>query len=266
LATFTTPFSVIPLAMRSREFVMLVRSSVPLSVTPSRTLLALAIAANDPAPLVLMTPEMRTPFCRTVLPASATIWLPRLPKTSEDSTSVAPFSALRMPLLVIVPPGGCRFNVAPDTSAVIRPLFTRLCAPPTVMALLMAPWPRMVRPEARVVTPLPSSVMRAPASFRLMTPVPPMVWSPPGVSELSKLRMPPLPTLMVLPDVSVRPLAMRSRELAMVVRFSVPLSVTPSRMLLALLVAANVPAPLVLMTPDMRTPFCRTVLPAPATI
>ena len=56
--------------------------------------------------------------------------------------------------------------------------------------------------------------------------LPPMVWLPPLVSELSKLRMPLLPTL-VLP-LSVRPPAMRSRPLVLVCTSSRPLSVTLS--------------------------------------
>ena len=72
--------------------------------------------------------------------------------------------------------------------------------------------------------------------------------------------MPPL--AMLIAPLIVAPLTMRSRALAMVVMSSVPVKVTPSRKLLALLVAVKMPAAAGGEAPLILTPFCTTALPA----
>ena len=264
LAILTAPLSVAPLMKRSREFVIVVASSAPVKFTPSRMLLPLLMAWNEPVPLTLITPFSVTPFCTTTLPAPATIWLPVFDTILVDSSSVPPLTACSVPLLTkLLPPplpGATMFSVPPDTSAETRPLSVSRLSPPKLMAKPKLPWPRTVMPAPSVVLPVPSTASRAPASFRLMVPVPRMVWLPPVVLALSKLRMPPLP--MFTAPLSVAPLTMRSRELAMaVMSMAPPLSFTPSRKLLPLLAAAKLPLPAVLIKPPLIvTPLCTTVL------
>src|SRR5664279_3977972 len=213
LTIFTVPLSVALLMMRSRALPC-VRSSAPVNVTPSRKLLPLLLAWNGPVPLTLITPLSLTPLCTTVLPAPAMIWLPLLELMLVDSSSVPPLMACSVPLLMtLLPPpsaGATMFSVPPLTSAEIRPLLVSTLLPPVLMAWPMLPWPRTTTLAPSVVVPLPSMASREPASLRLMTTVPLIVWS--GVPEaLSRLRMPPL--AMFTAPLSVAPLMMRSREL-----------------------------------------------------
>ena len=194
------------------------------------------------------------------------IWLPALAVMLVDSSSVAPLMACRVPLLMKLPllAGGTMFSVAPLMSAEIRPLLVSTLTPPTIDATPILPWPRTVIPAPSVVLPLPSIDRRVLASLRLMTALPLIVWMPPGVALLSRLRKPPLARLIA--PLRVAPLMMRSRELTMEPRSSVPVKSIPLRTLLPLLVAVNTPVPLALITPLMATPFCTTELPAPAMI
>ncbi len=112
-----------------------------------------------------------------------------------------------------------------------------------------------------VVEPLPSIEIRAAESLRLMVPVPPIVWAPPLVLLLSKVRMPPFATLTA--PLRVSPLAIRSRELAVLVRSSAPSRVTPLRKLLALLEATTLPVVPVVprVPPVMLVPNWSSTLP-----
>src|SRR5664279_3583060 len=266
LTIFTVPLSVALLMMRSRALPC-VRSSAPVNVTPSRKLLPLLLAWNEPVPLTLITPLSLTPLCTTVLPAPAMIWLPLLELMLVDSSSVPPLMACSVPLLMtLLPPpsaGATMFSVPPLTSAEIRPLLVSTLLPPVLMAVPMLPWPRTTTLAPSVVVPVPSMARRAPASLRLMTTVPLSVWLA-APDALSRLRMPPL--AMFTAPLSVALLMMRSRELPWLVMSSAPVNVTPSRKLLPLLLAWKEPVPLTLMTPLSLTPLCATVLPAPAMI
>ena len=268
-AICTAPLKVAPLTMRSREMAIDVRSSVPLKATPSRKLLPLLLALKTPLPLELMTPVMRTPPCTTALPVPARIWLPGLAVIAVASSSVAPFTACRVPLLTKTEPpplaGGVMLSVAPVTSAEIRPLLVKVLLPPTSTAVPMLPWPRTVRPAASVVLPDPSTARRAPGSLRLMTPDPAIVWAPPAVALLSRLRMPP-PAMFTCP-LTVAPLTTRLRALAMLVMSSTPFSVTPLRKFALLLLDRKRPLPLVTKVPPCTMmPVCTTVLPFSAEI
>ena len=126
--TLMLPFKVSPPVTRS-TLVPAARSSVPLKVTPLRKLLLLLATRNEPPPAELITPLRLTPFWTTVLPAPASMWLPTAPVTLVFKTSVPPFLASRMPLLV-VPELGDRSSLPPATSAEMRPLLMSDCAPP----------------------------------------------------------------------------------------------------------------------------------------
>ena len=90
-----------------------------------------------------------------------------------------------------------------------------------------------------------------------MVPLPAKVWSPANDNTLLAL------TLML--PFKVSPLITRS-TLVPLARSSGPLKVAPLRKLALLLAARKLPVPAVLMIPDKVTPFCTTVLPAPATM
>ncbi len=124
----TAPFSASPPATRSMP-VAVARSSVPLKVAAVKVLLLELAARNDPPPAALITPLRPTPFCRMVLPAPTSIWLPTVPVTFASRTSVPPFLASRTPLLV-TPLLGVRLNLPPDTSAEMRPLLISDWVPP----------------------------------------------------------------------------------------------------------------------------------------
>ncbi|MBI3344267.1 MAG: hypothetical protein HY028_05330 [Gammaproteobacteria bacterium] len=76
-----------------------------------------------------MTPLTVTPFCNTRLPAPAAICPVTLPATLLLSSSVPPFCAASVPLLV-VRPFTARLTVPPETSAEMVPLLVRVAGPP----------------------------------------------------------------------------------------------------------------------------------------
>ena len=234
------------------------RSSVPAYVMPEKKLLPLLLARKVPLPVVLMAPVSVTPFWITVLLAPERIWLPLLPCTLALSSNVPPFSAESVPLLVTRPPTA-RVMVPPFMSALMVPLLVRVDAPPTNDCPPMKPvLPRTVIPLPSVRLPA-STFSRLPpfASAKTMLPVPLMVWSPCGAKTLL------LPMLTV--PLSARPPVTRSMPVAEA-RSSVPLKLTPLKMLPPLLLARNAPVPTLVIVPLSVTPLWTTVLPAPATI
>ena len=172
LAMLTLPLIVTPLITRSMALPSVLTSSVPVKFAALRKLLPLLVVSRVPVPTVLSTPLSVTPFCWTVLPFWAMIW--PLLRTLAFSARMPPPVACSVPLLVTLPdpPGAVRDSVPPDTSAEIRPLKVTALVPPLNTGLPMLPWPWMVMPAAKVVAPLPSKPSRAPASLRLIDPVP----------------------------------------------------------------------------------------------
>ena len=123
------PLSTSPPAVTRSMPCAVAKSRLPLSVTPVRLLELFCVAANRPLPLELKVPASVTPFCSTALPAPVTICPEAPPVTLLSSTSVPPLKALRVPLLVT---GTVLILMTPpDTSALMVPLFTRACVPPT---------------------------------------------------------------------------------------------------------------------------------------
>ena len=250
----TVPLSTKPPATRSMP-VAEARSSTPLKFTLLKMLLPLLLARKDPAPpLVSMVPLSATPFCSTVLPAPATIWLPTPPKMLLLSTSVPPFWADKVPLLVTAPLTASVI-VPPLTSALMVPLLVSVAAPPTKFCAPMMPvLPRTVMPLPRVRSPASRfKRLLALASAKAMLPVPAMVWVPCDAKMLL------LPILIV--PLSVMPPA-ESRSMPVPHMSSAPLSVTPFRKLLPLLKATSAPVPVELMVPpEIEPPNWLTTLP-----
>ena len=106
LATLTAPLSVRPLTMRSTELPSVARSRVPLSVTPLRKLLPLAVPSSAPVPVVAMVPpEIVVPFWTSELPAPTLITPPALLMLllSLRMPAAAP-PTLMTPVLIVEPP------------------------------------------------------------------------------------------------------------------------------------------------------------------
>jgi len=126
------PLSTRPPALtRSRLLTIVAMSRLPFRVTFVRRLLDDEMTENSPLPLVLMMPLMVTPFCSTVLPTPATICPVAPPVTSLLSTKVPPLMARKVPLLTT--DDSRMLMVPPATSALIRPLLTSVCVPPTLI-------------------------------------------------------------------------------------------------------------------------------------
>ena len=205
----------------------------------------------------MLPPVTTTPFCRTTPPVVLRNVPPvLLTSVSRRSTLPAPTASAKLwltkkaPLVLIVPP----------LSELIRPWLTIvLPLPLTSWPRPMVPfWPRIVMPLAIVKVLLPPSTptLLPAAAPKTIEPLPLRVCVP---STLIRL---PLSTLIV--PLSTRLPTTRSR-LSALARSRLPLSVTPDRKLLPLLVGRRLPLPVVLMTPDIVTPCCEIRLPAPAT-